>query len=78
MGDHPAASTSALKALCKQKHTHSLLNLSHTHFSPDPDSLQDASFAATRVVFVEREHAGAGAQGEAGGSGSEREAGKLR
>lgn len=66
MGDHPAAATSTLKALCKQKHTGSLQNVPRTRFSactgresPESSRSHDAGFAA---VFVERERGDAAAQ----------------
>lgn len=67
ISDHQTDATSTLKAPCKQKHTESLRNVSHTHFSlctgqERPQS--STSFAATQVVFVDQERHGAGAEGE--------------
>eukprot|EP00066_Takifugu_rubripes_P014016 XP_011603282.1 PREDICTED: iporin-like [Takifugu rubripes] len=64
--DHQTDAASTLKAPCKQKHTESLPNVSGTHFSlctgqESPES--STSFAATQVVFVDRERRDAGAEG---------------
>lgn len=67
INDHQADATSTLKAPCKQKHAESLRNVSRTHFSPctgqeSPPS--STSSAATRVVLVDQERRGAGAEGD--------------
>lgn len=60
--DHQTAATSTLKALCKQKHTESLQNISRTHLSPctgQGSPRSSTSFATTQVVFADQD---AGAQ----------------
>lgn len=58
--EHPqTASTSTLKAVCKQKHTESLQSISRTHLSPCTGRGSGTRFATTQVAFVDRD---AGAQ----------------
>lgn len=62
INDHQADATSTLKAPCKQKHSESLRNVSRTHFPPCTG--QESPPSSTRVVLVDQEGRGAGAEGD--------------